>query len=338
MNATLNPLLNAYHTFCTSIEKNAWFGVLLFVITILVLVSAYNKFQRLNGAVRPYSGSFMESFVQSGSKSSESSGSSRVGVKTDGDIKDAFYAAVYDDIFTQRVTNAHEVGAIISQYPDISNQAIALDIGAGTGAYMRAFIKHGITDITGIEPSGAMIAQAKKAHPRLNLNIVKGDPTTITAFKPESFTLVTLLNFEVYHIRNTPQLFSNVYEWLKPGGYFVLHLVDPRRFNAASLLGLTQPSSSSGNRSRAQNAVKFSDFEYTADVQVFPNDMVQYMEVFTDDKTGQTRKNVRNFRLPSPQTYIETASEAGFNMLGQIDLVKAHKAYQYFYLFYKPAN
>jgi SAM-dependent methyltransferase len=326
-------MLNAYRTFCTSIEKNAWFGVLLFVITILMLVSAYNKFQRLDGAVRPYSGSFMESFVQSGS---ESSGSSRVVVKTDGDIKDAFYAAVYDDIFTQRVTNAHEVGAIINQYPDISNQAVALDIGAGTGAYMRAFIKHGITDITGIEPSGAMIAQAKKAHPRLNLNIVKGDPTTITAFKPESFTLVTLLNFEVYHIRNTPQLFANVYEWLKPGGYFVLHLVDPRRFNAASLLGLTQPSS--GNRERAQNAVKFRDFEYTADVQVFPNDMVQYMEVFTDNKTGQTRKNVRNFRLPSPQTYIETASEAGFNMLGQIDLVKAHKAYQYFYLFYKPAN
>jgi SAM-dependent methyltransferase len=326
-------MLNAYRTFCTSIEKNAWFGVLLFVITILMLVSAYNKFQQLEGAVRPYSGSFTESFVQSGS---ESSGSSRVVVKTDGDIKDAFYASVYDDIFTQRVTNAHEVGAIINQYPDISNQAVALDIGAGTGAYMRAFIKHGITDITGIEPSGAMIAQAKKAHPRLNLNIVKGDPTTITAFKPESFTLVTLLNFEVYHIRNTKQLFANVYEWLKPGGYFVLHLVDPRRFNAASLLGLTQPSS--GNRERAQNAVKFRDFEYTADVQVFPNDMVQYMEVFTDDKTGQTRKNVRNFRMPSPQTYIETASEAGFNMLGQIDLVKAHKAYQYFYLFYKPAN
>lgn len=335
MNATLNPLLNAYRTFCTSIEKNAWFGVLLFVITILLLVSAYNKFQRLDGgAVRPYSGSFTESFVQSGSKSSESS---RVVVKTDGDIKDAFYAAVYDDIFTQRVTNAHEVGAIINQYPDISNQAVALDIGAGTGAYMRAFIKHGITDITGIEPSGAMIAQAKKAHPRLNLNIVKGDPTRAASFKPESFTLVTLLNFEVYHIRNTKQLFANVYEWLKPGGYFVLHLVDPRRFNAASLLGLAQPSEAN-DRSRAQNAVKFSDFEYTADVQVFPNDMVQYMEVFTDDKTGQTRKNVRNFRMPSPQTYIETASEAGFNMLGQIDLVKAHKAYQYFYLFYKPAN
>ena len=333
-NAIMNPLLNAYRTFCTSIETNAWFGVLMFVITILVLVSAYNKLQLLNTeAVRPYSaGSFMESFVQ-GRESSRGAG---LVVKNDADVKDAFYAAVYDDIFSQKVTNAHEVGAIINNYPEISNQAVALDIGAGTGAYMRAFIKHGITDITGIERSGAMVAQAKKAHPRLNLNIVKGDPATTTAFKPDSFTLVSLLNFEVYHIPNTQQLFANVYEWLKPGGYFVLHLVDPRRFNAASLLGLSQPSS--GNRSRAQNAIKFSDFEYTADVQVFPNDMVQYMEVFTDDKTGQTRKNVRNFRMPSPQTFIETASEAGFNMLGQIDLVKAHKAYQYFYLFYKPAN
>ena len=332
-NAIMNPLLNAYRTFCTSIETNAWFGVLMFVITILVLVSAYNKLQLLNTeAVRPYSaGSFMESFVQ-GRESSRSAG---LVVKHDADIKDAFYAAVYDDIFSQKVTNAHEVGAIINKYPDISNQAVALDIGAGTGAYMRAFIKHGITDITGIERSGAMVAQAKKAHPRLNLNIVKGDPTEAASFKPESFTLVTLLNFEVYHIPNTQQLFANVYEWLKPGGYFVLHLVDPRRFNAAGLL-LGEPTSVT--RGKAQSVTKFNDFEYKSDVQIFPNDFVQYMEVFTDDNTGKVRKNVRNFKMPSPQTFIELATGAGYNMLGQIDLVKAHKAYQYFYLFYKPAN
>jgi hypothetical protein len=42
--------------------------------------------------------------------------------------------------------------------------------------------------------------------------------------------------------------------------------------------------------------------------------------------------------MPSPQTFIELATGTGFNMLGQIDLVKAQKEYQYFYLFYKPAN
>lgn len=328
-------IMNAYNTFCKSIERNVWFRALLIAITLLLLVSAYNKIQKLKKKTpRPFSGSFMESFIQNSSSTS----SSNVIVKKDADMKDAFYAAVYDQLFNQKVDNAYEVGAIINKYPDISNQTVALDVGAGTGAYMNAFIQHGITDITGIEMSADMVAQAKKTYSNLNLNIVQGDPTVVSSFKPESFTLVTMMNFEVYYIPNTEQLFTNIYTWLKPGGYFVLHLVDQRRFNTASLLGLPSSSSSSQNRSKAQNAIKFNDFEYKSDVQIFPNDVVQYMEVFTDDKTGKVRKNVRNFKMPSPQTFIELATGVGFNMLGQIDLVKAQKEYQYFYLFYKPAN
>jgi SAM-dependent methyltransferase len=278
----------------------------------------------------------MESFIQNSSSSSKNG----VIVMKDADTKDAFYAAVYDELFNQKVNNAYEVGAIINKYPDISNQTVALDVGAGTGAYMNAFIQHGIKNITGIESSADMIAQAKKAYPSLNLNIVKGDPTVVSSFKPDSFTLVSMLNFEVYYIPNTEQLFSNIYAWLKPGGYFVLHLVDPRRFNAASMLGGDNATAITPTPTKkgAQSVAKFNDFEYKSDVQIFPNDMVQYMEVFTDDHTGKVRKNVRNFRMPSPQTFIELATGVGFNMLGQIDLVKAQKEHQFFYLFYKPAN
>ena len=168
------------------------------------------------------------------------------------------------------------------------------------------------------------------------MNIVNGDPAVVSAFKPNSFTLVSVLNFEVYRIPNTEQLFSNIYAWLKPGGYFVLHLVDPRRFNAASMLG-GENATANPTRNGGQSVVKFNDFEYKSDVQVFPNDMVQYMEVFTDD-TGKVRKHVLNFKLPLPHEFIALATGVGFNMLGQIDLVKAEKEYQYFYLFYKPAN
>lgn len=327
----MNTINTAFNAFCKSIEKNAWFGALLVVVALLLLVSAFNKLQRLKLGARPraYSGSFIESFVQS----SGSSESSAVIVKTRDNMKDAFYAAVRDQLFNQKVNNAYEVGTIINKFPDISNQTVALDVGAGTGAYMNAFIQNGITNVTGIESSADMIAQAKTTYQ--GLNIVKGDPTVVSSFKPESFTLVSMLNFEVYFIPNTQQLFSNVYAWLKPGGYFVLHLVDPSRFNAAGLL-LGSPTSVT--RSKAQSVVKFNDFEYKSDVQIFPNDFVQYREVFTDDKTGKTRKHVRDFRMPSPQTFIELAAGVGFNMLGQIDLVKAQKEHQFFYLFYKPAN
>ena len=321
-----------FTTFCKSIEQNVWYRVLLISVTVLLLVSAHNKIQRLKTPV-PYSGSLMESFISSGSSSS----SSNVVVKKDADTKDAFYASVYNQLFNQKVDNAYEVGAIIDKYPAISNQTVALVVGAGTGAYMNAFIQNGITDITGIETSADMIAQAKKAYPGRNLNIVRGDPTVPTAFNPSTFTLASMMNFEVYYIPNTEQLFSNIYAWLKPGGYFVLHLVDPRRFNPSSLLG-GGTTTTSAKRTHAQTAVKLNDFEYTSDVQLFPNDMVQYMEVFTHDKTGKVRKNVRNFKIPPPQSFIELATGVGFNMLGQIDLVKAQKEYQYFYLFYKPAN
>ena len=334
----MNTISTAFNAFCKSIERNAWFGALLVAVALLLLVSALNKLQRLKLGARPraYSGSFIESFVQS----SGSSESSAVIVKNGDDMKDAFYAAVRDQLFNQKVNNAYEVGAIINKFPDISNQTVALDVGAGTGAYMNAFIQNGITNVTGIESSADMIAQAKKAYPSLNLNIVQGDPAIATSFKPESFTLVTMLNFEVYYIPNTERLFSNAYAWLKPGGYFVLHLVDPRRFNAASMLGGENATTTtpSPTKKGAQSVVKFNDFEYKSDVQIFPNDVVQYMEVFTDDKTGKVRKNVRNFKMPSPQTFIELATGVGFNMLGQIDLVKAQKEHQYFYLFYKPAN
>ena len=330
-----SQLMSAFNTFSKSIERNVWFRVLLLATTAVLLLSAYNKIQRLK-VPRPFSGSFMESFVQCGGSMS----TSNVIVKKDADTKDAFYAAVHDQLFNQKVNNAYEVGAIINKYPDISNQTIALDVGAGTGAYMNAFIQHGITNISGIESSADMIAQAKRAYPSLNLNIMKGDPTVVASFKPESFTLVSMLNFEVYYIPNTEQLFSNVYAWLKPGGYFVLHLVDPRKFNAASMLGGDNATTITPTPTKkgAQSVMKFNDFEYKSDVQIFPNDVVQYMEVFTDDKTGKVRKNVRNFKMPSPQTFIELAAGVGFNMLGQIDLVKSQKEHQFFYLFYKPAN
>ena len=332
--------MNAFNTFCKSIEHNVWFRVLLIAVTVMLLVSAYNKMQRLK-IPTPYSGtgsglgsgSLMESFIQSGGSGV---GNGNIIVKKDADTKDAFYAAVRDQMFNQQVNNAYEVGAIINKYPDISNQTVALDVGAGTGSYMSAFIKNGITNITGIESSADMIAQAKKAHP--SLRIVRGNPTVVSSFKPDSFTLVSMLNFEVYHIPNTEQLFSNIYDWLKPGGYFVLHLVDPSKLNAASMLASSSQSPSSNDRTKAHSVVKFNDFEYKSDVQVFPNDMVQYMEVFTHAKTGKVRKYVRNFKMPSPHVFIELATGVGFNMLGQIDLVKAQKEHQYFYLFYKPAS
>ena len=73
-------ITNAFNALCNSIEHNVWFRVLLIAVTVLLLVSAYNKMQRYKGPM-PYSGkgsglgsdSFMESFIQNGGSGSSSS-------------------------------------------------------------------------------------------------------------------------------------------------------------------------------------------------------------------------------------------------------------------------
>ena len=155
----MNSINRVFNTVCKSIEKNAWLGVVLAVITVLLLWLVAVILNRTT--VRPYSGSFIESFVQN----SSSKISANLIVKKDADTKDAFYASVYDAIFNKSANNVYEVGEIINKYPDISNQTIALDVGAGTGAYMNAFIQNGITNVTGIETSADMVAQAKKRIP-----------------------------------------------------------------------------------------------------------------------------------------------------------------------------
>ena len=155
----MNSINRVFNTVCKSIEKNAWLGVVLAVITVMLLWLVAVILNRTT--VRPYSGSFIESFVQN----SSSKISANLIVKKDADTKDAFYASVYDDLFNQSVNNVYEVGELINKYPDISNQTIALDVGAGTGAYMNAFIQNGITNVTGIETSADMVAQAKKRIP-----------------------------------------------------------------------------------------------------------------------------------------------------------------------------
>ena len=50
-------------------------------------------------------------------------------------------------------------------------------------------------------------------------------------FDAQSFTHITCLYFTIYYIKDKTRLFKNCYDWLKPGGYMVLHLVNRNMFD-----------------------------------------------------------------------------------------------------------
>ena len=56
------------------------------------------------------------------------------------------------------------------------------------------------------------------------------------------------------------------------------------------------------------------------------------------DRRGKVRKNVRSLRMSGQKIIIGEAKDAGFTMLGQYDLIKSQREYQYIYILYKPSN
>jgi hypothetical protein len=56
------------------------------------------------------------------------------------------------------------------------------------------------------------------------------------------------------------------------------------------------------------------------------------------DRRGKVRKNVRSLRMSGQKIIIGEAKDSGFTMLGQYDLVKSQREYQYIYILYKPSN
>ena len=60
---------------------------------------------------------------------------------------------------------------------------------------------------------------------------IVGDALNAMTFPQQSFTHLTCLYFTIYYIKNKRQFFENCYNWLAPGGYLLLHLVDRDNFD-----------------------------------------------------------------------------------------------------------
>ena len=81
----------------------------------------------------------------------------------------------------------------------------------------------------------------------------------------------------------------------------------------------------------------FNNFNYKSDFQVFPNDVVQFQEIFKDTSgSKKTRQNIHKMWIPSKLSVIKQCKEAGFINYAQVDLLMAQMEYQYLYVFQKP--
>ena len=251
-------------------------------------------------------------------------------------IYDNFYADIYDELVFSEVKNDFEIGEIV-QITKPSQESLILDIGAGTGHHVQSFNKRGINAI-GLDISPAMVAKAKQKYP--NLKFKTGDVLDFMLFPAESFTHITCLYFTLYYIQNKLKFFRNSFDWLMPGGYLIVHLVNRDQFDPILPAAdpLTLVSAQKYAKKRITNSlVKFNNFEYKANFELNKRENKGvFTETFKDDATKHVRQNIHTLYMPTQKYILSLAKEAGFILLGKIDMVSTQYEYQYIYILQKP--
>ncbi len=311
-------LLNTY----TRIEKKLkkmpiWFHILLVLAIIFILVGIYKEFETPKEGFTDQKDGYV--------------------VKKGFNLYDDFYVNVYDQLFYRDIVSQFQVGNVQNETDTNSNSNILL-IGSGTG-HVADLISRQDLKVTGIDQSKAMVKYAKEEYPNVKFKHI--NPMKAIAFQPNTFSHILIFNMNYYYYKDKRQLLQNIYSWLKPGGYFVVQLVNKNKFDpvvpAAKPFVMVNPQSYSKKRITTSSVV-FNNFDYKADYQVYPNDFVQFREIFKDKGVGskKVRENVHKLWVPQKKVVIDQIKEAGFIVESEIDLLLAQLEYQYLYIFKKP--
>ena len=294
-------------------KTSVWFKVSLIFVLLLLVYHIHNR-------------TIKESFVQQ----------KEFLLKEGPDIYDDFYSEIYDDLIYDKVKNEYEVGEIINTTQP-TQQSRVLDIGSGTGRVVKLFKDKGLP-AEGLELSSSMVSKASKNFPECSFK--QGDATKAMTYPANSFTHITCLYFTLYYIRNKEQFFRNCYDWLIPGGYLIISLVNRDQFDP--ILNTADPlvwvSAQKYAKERITSSViKFKDFQYKANFSLDkPDDLATFTETMKDDKTGNVRQNIHRLFMPPQKYIISLAKNVGFILQGKVDLVNIQYEYQYLYILYKP--
>lgn len=253
-------------------------------------------------------------------------------------VYDDFYAGVYDYLVFNQVKNDYEIGAIKSA-TSLDEKSIIADIGCGTGHHV-ANLRSNNLSVIGIDISPSMIQEAKKKYPDLRKYFKVGDVLNGTLFKDESLTHILSLYFTIYYIENKMLFFNNCMNWLMPGGYLIVHLVDKYKFDPilppGNPLLYVSPQRYAKERITSTK-VKFTDFSYSADFKFDnENDKALFVEKFKNDNDGKVRKNEHTLYMPDIQQIVDEAQSCGFIVEAKADLLQCQYEYQYLYVFVKP--
>ena len=151
------------------------------------------------------------------------------------EISDAYHQAAYDS--QEEAMHAAEAyeQALLPALTLMTDRRGVLDIGTGTGVFLKRMRAHGFSEVMGVEPSRAAIDAADMD---IKLSIREG-MFSAADFKASSFSLISCF-MTLEHVSDPEMLVCDCFRLLKPGGMMVVVVHDWRAWNNR-LLGRHTP-------------------------------------------------------------------------------------------------
>jgi SAM-dependent methyltransferase len=253
------------------------------------------------------------------------------------EVWDEFYAEVYDQLFDSKQRIDYELSSIMkaafSKWPPAKLNV--LDLGSGTGNYTTFFSTNKIP-YTGLEQSPFMIKKAREKNPAAKY--IMGDAMQPTVFAPNTFSHIMCMYFTLYSFPNQRGLLQNCFAWLKPGGFFIVHVADPEMFDPVLDAASPFPAFSLQKYSTervTESEIVFDQFTYRSKFAKEPDsDDALFSESF-EFPDGKVREHRHDLYMPPLEDVESLFKSVGFTLKEDIDLMPVEFEYQNILIFQK---
>lgn len=259
------------------------------------------------------------------------------------EIYDSVYAAIYNLLWHSNEKLQFEQVSMqdisLADWP-VSDVRV-LDMCCGTAPHACWFKNLGV-DYVGVDVSDAMLQKARKECPSAKFQ--KGDVTQVSLFPQKSLSHCILMNFSVYQFENPKVLSDNAYQWIQPGGFFIVHLVDPDNYDPIHDLASPFAAFSLQKYSldrQTDSQVYFDKFKYNGKlIKKKDEDSAEYNEIFTyydksENGGKKYRENKNRWIMPSKERMIDIFKTSGFTFVEAVPMLNVGKEYQYICYFTK---
>ena len=239
----------------------------------------------------------------------------------DQDTYDDFYADIHDKLFCVKDRTRNE-SEIVYRNTQMDTNSRVLELGAGAGHLAAHLAEMGVDQVVATDRSQTMTNRVPKHASITAMTMDNRKMTDSMAFEKGQFTHILALNRELYKHSDKVAFFRKCCHWLVPGGYLVVHILDPLEFDATVPLAKTRAyrSKSRVDKSTRTSVIEMIDMEYKSSYEYDEKTgVLKQVETMTDGATGKVRQNEHAFYMDNAA--LQHAQYAGFSMVGEYSYV-----------------